>query len=344
MKIENYTFSEDEIKKLEEYRDKQNDGRLKLRFVALLMAAKGLKLEVIPSVVGKSLKTIENWFRQYLKKGIDSLNSFQYKPKKTYLTEEQINQTIEWVKENNPATVKEVKAYIQSNFKVTYNVETVRQLLIKRGLKLLRPKKVPGKPPSQEAQEEFLAKYYALKKTSEPGTVFLFLDAMHLIHNVIAGFCWGDPANPPIINSNTGRKRLNILGGYNPDTHSLVHLTGEENCNGDRIIEFFKLILKHYSSAPKIILFLDNATYHRAENVFEWLEEHPKLQVEFLPTYAPNLNLIERFWRFAKEKLVRNTYYEKYKTFRATVFQFLNNVHKYRHELKTLMVENFEIV
>ena len=167
---------------------------------------------------------------------------------------------------------------------------------------------------------------------------------MHLIHNVIAGLCWGDPANPPIINSNTGRKRLNILGCYNPDTHNLVHLTGEENCDAQRIIEFFELILKRYSSAPKIILFLDNAKYHKAESVFQWLEEHPKLQVKFLPTYAPNLNLIERFWRLAKEKLVRNSYYEKYKTFRATVFQFLNNVHKYRHELKTLMIENFEIV
>ena len=90
MKIENYTFSEEEIKKLEEYRDKQDDGHLKVRFVALLIAARGLKLEVIPSVVGKSLKTTENWFKQYLTKGIDSLNSFHYKPKKTYLTEEQI--------------------------------------------------------------------------------------------------------------------------------------------------------------------------------------------------------------------------------------------------------------
>lgn len=76
----------------------------------------------------------------------------------------------------------------------------------------------------------------------------------------------------------------------------------------------------------------------------EWVKKHPKLKLVFLPSYSPNLNLIERFWRLAKEKLVRNNYYEKFKTFRATVFQFLNNVHTYHHELKTLMVENFEIV
>jgi len=66
--------------------------------------------------------------------------------------------------------------------------------------------------------------------------------------------------------------------------------------------------------------------------------------LHFLPSYAPNLNLIERFWRFVKERLVKNTYYKKYKTFRATVFRFLNHVDQYIEELSTLMVEKFEIV
>jgi len=70
----------------------------------------------------------------------------------------------------------------------------------------------------------------------------------------------------------------------------------------------------------------------------------PKIKLEFLPPYSPNLNLVERFWRFAKEKLVKNKYYPKYKTFRANVFRFLNHVDQYVDDLKTLMVEKFEIV
>ena len=96
--------------------------------------------------------------------------------------------------------------------------------------------------------------------------------------------------------------------------------------------------------APKIILFLDNAKYFKAEIVTLWLKENPKLQIEFLPPYAPNLNLIERFWRFVKDHLVKNTYYEKYKTFRAKVFKFLNHVDEHTDELKTLMVGKFQIV
>ena len=72
--------------------------------------------------------------------------------------------------------------------------------------------------------------------------------------------------------------------------------------------------------------------------------KHPKLTLEFLPPYSPNLNLIERFWRFVKNKLVKNRYYEKYKTFRAKTFQLLNHTDEYIDEFKPLMVEKFEII
>lgn len=81
-----------------------------------------------------------------------------------------------------------------------------------------------------------------------------------------------------------------------------------------------------------------------AKTVRDWLKEHPRPNLIFLPSYAPNLNLTERFWKFAKKKLVNNKYYPKYKIFRAKVFQFLNHTDEYLNELKTLMAEKFEIV
>jgi len=58
-----------------------------------------------------------------------------------------------------------------------------------------------------------------MKATSEPGTTFLFGDGMHLVHQNVSALCWGDPKEPPILKTNTGRQRLNILGAYNPDSH-----------------------------------------------------------------------------------------------------------------------------
>lgn len=172
----------------------------------------------------------------------------------------------------------------------------------------------------------------------------MFGDGMHLIHQNVPGLCWGDPKNVPILKTNTGRQRLNIFGAYNPDSHSFIHLTGEENCDANKVIEYFELILKIYQQSPEITLFLDNAKYFKAKIVFKWLDQHPKLKLEFLPPYSPNLNLIERFWRFVKDKLVKNQYYKKYKTFRAKAFQLLNHTDEYIDEFKTLMVEKFEII
>ncbi len=172
----------------------------------------------------------------------------------------------------------------------------------------------------------------------------MFGDGMHLIHQNVPGLCWGDPKNIPILKTNTGRQRLNILGAYNPDSYVFSHLTGEENCDANKVIEFFELILKAYEQAPKIILFLDNAKYFKAKIVTGWLEKHSELELKFLPPYSPNLNLIERFWRFVKDKLVKNKYYEKYKTFRAKTFQLLNHTDEYINEFKGLMVEKFEII
>lgn len=183
-----------------------------------------------------------------------------------------------------------------------------------------------------------------MRNNSGDGTTVLFGDGMHLVHRNIPGFCWGDPERPKIIQTNTGRYRLNILGAYNPETSSLVHLTGEENCNAEKVIEFFTLLLTAYKKSTEIILILDNAGYFKAEIVREWLKENQKLELIFLPAYSPNLNLIERLWRFVKDKIVKNTYYEKYITFRAKTFQLLNSISEYKEKMKTLMIEKFEIV
>jgi transposase len=149
-----YQFSDSEIEQLNKHRDDQPDVRLKVRFIAMLMLAEGVKLETVASIIGKSNKTIENLHSQYVTKGIDSLDSFQYKPKKPYLTSEQIDQVVGWAKETNPGKTKEVREYIKEHFKVAYSNEAVRKILKKMGLKILRPKIVPGNPPSEEEQKK----------------------------------------------------------------------------------------------------------------------------------------------------------------------------------------------
>lgn len=132
MEAPEYTFSQEEIEQIQKYRNKQPDARLKVRFIALLMIAKGSEIHFVAQVIGYSLQTIENWIHQYKSKGLDALNSFQYKPKKPYLTPEQIEQLVDWVRTENPEKIKMVRAYIKENFNIKYCNEAVRQLLKKK--------------------------------------------------------------------------------------------------------------------------------------------------------------------------------------------------------------------
>lgn len=156
MDVSNYKFNDEEIVLLKKYRDLQQDARLRIRFIALLMLALGTAIDDIAAIIGVTIKTIENWHHQYRAKGIDCLNSFQYKPKQAYLSNEQTQTIISWVRTTNPAKLKQIRAYVIEQFGIALTTETIRKILHKHKLKLIRPKVIPGNPPSEEEQKKKL--------------------------------------------------------------------------------------------------------------------------------------------------------------------------------------------
>jgi transposase len=75
----------------------------------------------------------------------------------------------------------------------------------------------------------------------------------------------------------------------------------------------------------KIYIILDNARYYHSEVVKNLLKEHPRIVLKFLPPYSPNLNIIERFWKILKQKVVYNKFYLKFDDYRIKVLEFLEN-------------------
>ena len=76
MDITQHPFRQEEIQQLQHYRDGQHDGRLKIRFIGLLMLAEAFSVEQVATLIGRSAKTVQLWGTQYLTKGIESLNRF----------------------------------------------------------------------------------------------------------------------------------------------------------------------------------------------------------------------------------------------------------------------------
>ena len=91
-----------------------------------------------------------------------------------------------------------------------------------------------------------------------------------------------------------------------------------------------------------MIVVLDNASYNRAPTVTTTAEAL-SIELLYLPTYSPNLNLIERFWKFLRRKVALNRYHATFAEFRAAVQHVLQNVAAYQSELTTLLTEHFQL-
>jgi transposase len=95
----------------------------------------------------------------------------------------------------------------------------------------------------------------------------------------------------------------------------------DQTLNAESTIRFFKKTEEAYPSKRKIHVFCDNASYYRNKTVKQYLETS-KVYLHFLPPYSPNLNPIERLWKWMKERVIYNTYYEHFEDFKGAIFGF----------------------
>jgi transposase len=168
-----------------------------------------------------------------------------------------------------------------------------------------------------------------------------FIDAAHLLHNAVPGRGWIKRGISVELKTNSDRNRLNVLGAYSPDDQGLISLEGQGSCDAEWVCQLLRKIRAH-NSGKRLIVVLDNARYQRAADV-QALAKRLHIQLLFLPPYSPNLNLIERFWKFLRKRVMYNTYYPTFNEFRAAIKGVLDNISDYSNELGTLMTERFQL-
>ncbi|WP_207787680.1 transposase, partial [Candidatus Thiosymbion oneisti] len=113
--------------------------------------------------------------------------------------------------------------------------------------------------------------------------------------------------------------------------------------NADSTIALFQQLEAIHPLAACIYVICDNARYYRSKAVQDYLKTS-RIKLVFLPPYAPNLNLIERLWKFFKKKVRYNRYYETFDEFKSACEAFFKNPRQYQHELRSLLTANFELI
>ena len=173
--------------------------------------------------------------------------------------------------------------------------------------------------------------------------IIYFADGVHPQHNTQVSNAWIYKGEEKQIKSNTGRSRININGVINPNIPTDIIVGEYKTINADTTIEFFQDIERKNPKKKKIIIYADNARYYKNKKVKEYLKTS-KIRLIFLPPYSPNLNLIERLWKFMKKIVINNKYYEKSTEFRRKLLDFFDNIQIYKNELDSLITNNFQII
>lgn len=165
-------------------------------------------------------------------------------------------------------------------------------------------------------------------------TVF-FCDGVHLIYGYSGGHCWCEERI--CVPSAYGRKRLNCLGFMNTLTYQTETVMNDSYLNADIVC------IREKNQDIWLYVILDNAAYQRCGK-FRQCAEALNIHLIFLPSYSPNLNLIERLWRFLRKKVSADRFYSSFQEFFDIVKEFLSTVHiRFHFQLVSLLAYHFEL-
>ena len=318
------------------------EKRLADRIKAVLYVHFGLSYSEIAKLLLFDEVTVRRYRKQFEKKGVDGLLEYRYMGGTGRLTTVQEQELKTFLRDNTKRTAKEVVYYIEKTYGMKFTVVGVTKLLHRLGFTYKKPKLIPGKV-NLLKQAAFLKTYNETKASLGLNDQIYFLDATHPQHNAQPSYGWilKGKTNDKLVKTNSGRERLNLNGALNFKDKTAIVLE-EETINKEATVRLLEAIWKKQKKG-KVYLILDNASYYHARVVKRWILHHPRFKLLFVPSYSPNLNLIERLWRFFHQKITWNHYFETFEEFKTTTLEFFKNLKQYEQELSTLLTDNFQL-
>ena len=179
-----------------------------------------------------------------------------------------------------------------------------------------------------------------LQEAQEGKRHVFFVDAAHMVFGTFLCCLWS--FTRLFVRVASGRQRFNVLGAWNAITRELLAVTNTTVVNTETMCELLRKLAAQGLSGPVTVV-LDNARYQR-NAVVQVLAASLGIELLYLPSYSPNLNLIERLWRFVKRAALYGRYHATFADFQAAIRDTLSQVStKHKDKLASLMTLNFQV-
>jgi transposase len=336
-----------EIQRANEMKELQNifcakgtDVLARKKILAVVMRMSGINVRQTAEVSGASERMVFAYTRQYREHEIAGLiEDKRYQPV-SHLKEYQEELKKEFEK-SPPATASEASERIYQMCGIKRSPTQVRKFLHDLGMSPLKVGHIPAKANIEEQKGFHDAELMPRIEEARKGKrVLLFLDATHILWQAYLGVVWRIARI--FIPAASGRVRINVLGSYEPIHHELLQIANKTYVTATTICEMLEMIKKKYGEMKTSVV-LDNARYQKCGIVAEKAKELG-IELLYLPTYSPNLNLIERLWRFVKKDCLYSKYYDTTEKFEAAIHDSLESISSYnRTKVKSLMTLKFQL-
>jgi transposase len=342
MNTDSFKLRDDERLILEEMHRACTDKRTADKIKAILLLDKGWTYSEIKEVLLLDERTLNRYKKLYKRGGVDAIVKNNYQGGFYKLSEPEIKQLKATLDTQLFSNALEVCQYVKKRFGIEYTPQGMVKTLHRLGYSYKKTRAVPGKA-DIEKQKRFIEGYKELRNSLSHKEKIFFADGVHPTHNMIPGYAWIKTGSERTIRCNDGRKRVNLIGFYSPQGQDLL-VKEYATINAEAVIDSLKALQKKHKDLERMYIILDNARYHHSKAVREFLEGS-RITFIWLPSYSPNLNLIERVWGLFKKSIIYNRYYEKFDNFReACLDYFRNRSTKFKKQLARYIPEKFTLI
>jgi len=332
-------FSEEEKQALHHERFHHPHPRVQIKMETLWLKSQGMEHQVIAQLVGISENTLRSYLREYQDGGIERLKDIRfYRPSSELMKHAQSLET--HFRKYPPTSINAAIETIETLTGIRRSPTQVRLFLKRMGMKCLKVGVFPAKadPVVQETyRREQLEPRIEEAQAGE--RALFFVDAAHFVMGAFLGFIWC--FERLFVKAPCGRKRFNVLAALNAITHEVVTVTNDTYINALSVCELLQQLADLGLTIP-ITLVLDNARYQKCQMVQD-LAKSLGIELLYLPSYSPNLNLIERLWKFVKKQCLYSKYYEDFTLFQHAISNCVENAHiTHKKELNSLLTLRFQ--
>lgn len=326
---------------VEELRSNTRDKGAYMKLSVLVLLDMNKSYDEIEAILGIGRGSISNCRKKYESDGLEQYLDRHYVPYQGKLSEEELKRLDFEVSTGLYSSAQEVQQSILQTFGVDYSLSAVRLILEKLSFVYKKTSEVPSNFDEAE-QDAFLAQLVPFLQEITADEAVYFVDAVHPQHNTRSTYAWVKRGEKKAIPTNSGRRRININGAMNAQKPEEVIVVEADAINAQATIELYKKIQAHNQDKELVYVIGDNARYYRNAELQAWLDKNPRIVQLFLPPYSPNLNLIERLWKFLRKKVINTRFYSTFAEFRQAILAFFEDTNRYKDELQTLITFNFQ--